>query len=104
MSNITSLIRIFSHKHHLVSLFTFANPTVVESFKAPISFLLRASATCHSIIREKKKTELLKTQRSYIDQTDKQGFSYALPCVYAIKKRKEKRGIWWDYNYMSMHT
>jgi hypothetical protein len=54
--------------------------------------------------KKKKKTEFLKTQRSYIDQTDKQGFSYALPCVYAIKKRKEKRGIWWDYNYMSMHT
>jgi hypothetical protein len=53
---------------------------------------------------KKKKTEFLKTQRSYIDQTDKQGFSYVLPCVYAIKKRKEKKGIWWDYNYMSMHT
>jgi hypothetical protein len=89
----------------LFSLFTFANPTVVVSFKAPISYgLLRASAIRHSIIREKKKTEFLKTQRSYIDQTDKQGFSYVLPCVYAIKKRKEKKGIWWDYNYMSMHT
>jgi hypothetical protein len=91
MSNITSLIRIFSHKHHLVSLFTFANPTVVESFKAPISFLLRASAICHSIIREKKKKKqsFLKPKEATLIKLISRAF--LMPCPVCMQSRKEKK-------------